>query len=67
MIGLIIAAVAALPILFSEKTTHDVERYRLPCYPDTTEVIEQQICCPDTTWDYPSMVPRVTYKVILCK
>jgi len=41
-----------------------VDQNRLPCYPDTVEVIEQQILAADTT--VVGGVPIVVYRVILC-
>ena len=70
MIPLLVAALALIPLAFDTgRIDTPMERhrevYRLPCYPDTVEVIEQQIVGCDTTVTF-NGIPGVTYKIVIC-
>lgn len=60
MIGLAILVAVLAMIASTDEHSSNV----LPCYPDTVEVIPQQILDADTSMV--NGVPIVVYKVILC-
>jgi len=64
MIPFLIAALASLPILFSAHEKPNVEKYRLPCLPDTVEVIGEQFAGCDTV--LVGGIAMVKCRVILC-
>lgn len=67
-IGLLIAVIALLPFGFVTKSSRETKPQLLPCYPDTVEVIEQQIVGCDTVYTTVGGIPNlvVTCRVIFC-